>query len=57
MKEVRRYIIQVDENGRILLSEEIAKNIHSSLLDFEVIGDKLLAREPEPEYIFILYKE
>lgn len=57
MTETRKYIIQLDENGRIQLPEEITKNIHSGLLDFEVIGDKLLAREPEPDQIFILYKE
>ncbi|GED17283.1 hypothetical protein [Aneurinibacillus migulanus] len=57
MKEMRRYIIQVDKNGRISLPKEIVKNIHSGLLDFEVHGDKLLAKEPELDYIFIWEKE
>ncbi|GED17299.1 hypothetical protein [Aneurinibacillus migulanus] len=54
MKEIHRCIIQVDKNGRISLPEEIAKNIHSNLLDFEVNGYKLSAKEPELDYIFIM---
>lgn len=57
MTETRKYITQIDENGRIRLPKEITKNIHSGLLDFEVSGDKLLAKEPEPDYIFIWDKE
>ncbi|WP_161795201.1 hypothetical protein [Aneurinibacillus migulanus] len=57
MTETRNYITQIDENGRIRLPKEITKNIHSGLLDFEVSGDKLLAKEPEPDYIFIWDKE
>lgn len=54
MKEIHRCIIQVDKNGRISLPEEIAKNIHSNLLDFEVNGYRLSAKEPELDYIFIM---
>ncbi|MED4732444.1 hypothetical protein P9597_31055 [Aneurinibacillus migulanus] len=45
------------KDGRILLSEEIVKNRHSDLLDLQVNGDKLLAKESEPDYIFIWNKE
>ncbi|GED18082.1 hypothetical protein SAMN04487909_13633 [Aneurinibacillus migulanus] len=57
MTEIRKYIIQIDENGRIRLPKEIVKNIHSGLLDFEISEDKLLVKEPEPNYIFIWDKE
>jgi hypothetical protein len=51
-REKKVYISKVDENGAILLPDELTKNIHSGLLNVRVKEGKLLAKEPEPDYHF-----
>ncbi|MED0677708.1 MULTISPECIES: hypothetical protein [Aneurinibacillus] len=44
------HISKVDEKGGILLPDELAKSIHSGLLNVRVEEGKLLAKEPAPDY-------
>ncbi|MED0680614.1 hypothetical protein P4S83_17310 [Aneurinibacillus thermoaerophilus] len=48
--EKKIYISKVDEKGGILLPDELAKSIHSGLLNVRVEEGKLLAKEPAPDY-------
>jgi bifunctional DNA-binding transcriptional regulator/antitoxin component of YhaV-PrlF toxin-antitoxin module len=50
-REKKMYISKVDENGRVILPDELRKNIHSGLVDIEVREGKLLMKESEPDYI------
>jgi hypothetical protein len=50
--EKKMYISKVDENGRILLADELTKNIHSGLLNVRADEGRILAKEPEPDYHF-----
>lgn len=51
-REKKMYISKVDEEGRILIPDELTKSIHSGLVDIEVKDGKLLIKETDPNYEF-----